>query len=279
MPGLLANGLRFLAAAILLVGIIGVTQGFAVLRVSRDELAFAALMGVMLLGVGIGTLSLAMRYVPSGVAALIVAVIPLWIVILRLFAHDRPSPLTLIGVVIGMSGLALLILPGGTDPGPDGGTTTDVVVWSIAILVSAFSWAFFSWKSTSFPLPRNAAVMTVYELLAAGAALVGLGAVLGQRIDVGTYSTASWIGWSYLIAASIAGFTAYTWLIARAPMSLVSTYAYVNPVVAVFLGWLILSERLTPDVLWAMVIITVGVALVVNGERVRRPKTQTLLQR
>ena len=268
MPGLLTNGFRFLLATAVLGSILVVTQGFSIFRISLPQFAYASLMGVMLLGVGIGTLSFAQQYVPSGIAALLVAVIPLWIVILRIAAKDRPSRLTLVGVVVGLIGLALMLLPGGTTP--ISGTDRDVVLGSLAILLSAFSWAYFSFRSPSFNLPRNAAVTAFYELFAAGMALLAAGAITGQRFTPAEYSTTSWLGFGYLVIASIVGFTAYSWLLARAPMSLVSTYAYVNPVVAVFLGWLILREAITTDVIIGLTVIVGGVVLVVNGERTKR---------
>lgn len=267
MPGLLANGGRFLIAGVLLAGIVAITQGPHVLLITWHQLAYTSLMGVMLLGVGIGTLSIAQQYVPSGIAALLVAVIPLWIVLLRFAARDRPSKLTLTGVVVGLIGLALMMLPGGTRP--VSGTDLDVVLGSLAILTSAFIWAFFSFRSTSFDLPKNAGVTTVYELFAAGLALLAVGAITGERWEPSTYSTSSWAGFAFLVLASIIGFTAYSWLLQRAPMSLTSTYAYVNPVVAVFLGWLILREAITLDVIIGLTVIVGSVALVVSGERRR----------
>ena len=115
MPPMVGNGFRFLAAALVLGSIVALTRGPASLRVSRAELRSVSIMGVALLGVGIGTLSLAERYVPSGVAALLIAVMPLYVVLLRLRSGDRPNGLTLIGVAVGLAGLALMLLPGGTD--------------------------------------------------------------------------------------------------------------------------------------------------------------------
>ena len=268
MPGLMANGGRFLVAGIVLALIVSMTQGVRSLRIPLQELANSALFGVMLLGVAIGTLALAQQYVPTGIAALLVAVIPLWVVVLRFAARDRPSTLTQVGVIVGFGGIALMMLPGGTVP--VSGDDTDVILASLAILTSAFIWAFFSYRSPRYRLPRNAAVMTVYELLAAGMALIGIGALRGERWEPSTYTASSWWGFAFLVVASIVGFTAYTWLLARAPMSLVSTYAYVNPVVAVLLGSLILSEVVTRDVVIGLTVIVGGVALVVTGER-RRP--------
>lgn len=265
MPPLIANGLRFGAAALLLATGVAVLKGVGTLRVTAAELRSTATMGVALLAVGIGTVALAERYVPSGIAALLVAVMPLWIIVFRMRAGERPSALTLGGVGVGMAGLALMLLPGGTRP--VAGTDGDVVVWSFAIMCSTFCWALFSWRSARYRLPSNPLVTTIYEMAFAALALVTAGLVRGERLDVGAFAPEAWWAWGYLVAASLAGYTAYTWLLGHAPMSLTSTYAYVNPVVAVILGALIIGEAITADVLLGLTVVVGGVALVVSGER------------
>jgi drug/metabolite transporter (DMT)-like permease len=134
-------------------------------------------------------------------------------------------------------------------------------------MFSSFCWAFFSFRSTSYVFPKNTLVTTTYEMLFAGAALLGAGALRGERLHLEQVSTNSWWAWAYLIVASIAGYTAYTWLLGHAPLSLTSTYAYVNPVVAVLLGFLIIGEAITADVIVGLTVVVGGVALVVTGER------------
>ena len=265
LPALLANGIRFLIATVVLgIGLI-LFKGPQVLAITRSQLRGVTIMGVTLLGVGIGTVSLAERYVPSGIAALLVSVMPLWIIIFRLRAGDRPSRLTLAGVAVGMAGLMAMLLPGGTTA--VAGTDTDVIIWSIAIMVSSFIWAFFSWRSTRYELPTNPLTTTFYEMLVASILLTVVGLVIGERIDLSQVSTASWIALGYLVLASLVAYTAYVWLLDNAPMSLVATYAYVNPVVAVFLGWLLAGEPITRDVVIGLTIVVGGVVLVVSGER------------
>lgn len=265
MPPMVGNGFRFLAAALVLGSILALSRGPGSLRVSRAELRSVSIMGVALLGVGIGTLSLAERYVPSGVAALLIAVMPLYVVLIRLRSGDRPNGLTIIGVAVGLAGLALMLLPGGTTP--VNGSDSDVVIWSVAIMFSTFCWAYFSWRSARYTFPRNSLVTTTYEMAVAGVALVLAGSLRGERIDLGQITTESWWAWAYLIAASIGGYSAFTWLLGHAPLSLTSTYAYVNPVVAVLLGFIILSEPITRDVLVGLTVVVGGVVLVVTGER------------
>jgi drug/metabolite transporter (DMT)-like permease len=265
MPPLLSGALRFLAAAALLGVALILFKGIGVLRVTVQELAFSGLMGVMLLGVGIGIVSLAEQRIPSGVAALLVSVNALWVVLLRVRAGQRPSRLTVAGVAVGIVGLAVMLLPGGT--AVVSGTDGDVVFWSAAVLVGAFSWAYFSFKSTGYALPRNALVMTFYELIFAALALFGVGAIIGERLDFSVVQHSSWIALCWLVVASLIGYSAYGWLLNKAPLSLTSTYAYVNPVVAVLLGSLILSEPLTRDVIVGLTVVLGGVILVINGER------------
>lgn len=265
LPALVGNGVRFLIAACILGLALVVLRGPRVLAISRRQFRGAATMGAALLGVGIGTVSMAERFVPSGIAALIVSVMPLWIILFRFRAGDRPSRLTLAGVALGMSGLIAMLLPGGTTPVD--GNDSDVVRWTLAIMVSSFIWAYFSWRSTGFELPENPLTTTFYEMAVAGVILTAVGLALGQRIDVTTASTSSWIALGYLVVASLIAYTAYVWLLGHARMSLVATYAYVNPVVAVFLGWLVVGEPITRDVLIGLTIVVGGVVLVISGER------------
>ena len=265
MPPMMSNGLRFVVATVILGLVLVVVRGPRVLAVTGEQLRSVAIMGVALLGVGIGTLSLAERVIPSGIAALLVAVMPLYVVVFRLRAGDRPARLTMIGVGVGFAGLALMLLPGGTTP--VSGSDSDVVWWSIAVMCSSFSWAYFSWRSARYTFPSNPLVTTTYEMGVAGAALIGVGALRGERLHFENATHGYWLAIAFLVTASIAGYTAYTWLLGHAPLSLTATYAYVNPVVAVILGALIIGEAITRDVLLGLTIVVGGVALVVTGER------------
>jgi len=265
MPVLMGNGSRFLVAGVILAGILAIVRGPSVLALNRRQLRSVIVMGVMILSVGIGMVSLAERYVPSGIAALLVSVMPLWMVLFRVRAGDHPSRLTLAGVAVGLGGLALMLLPGGTTP--VSGNDTDVVIWSIGIVLGSLSWAFFSWRSSSYELPSNPLTTTVYELITAGVFLTVAGAITGERWDFGAITRESWIGWGYLVIASLIAYASYVWLLGNSPISLTSTYAYVNPVVAVILGSLIISEPITHDVAIGLTIVVGGVVLVVTGER------------
>lgn len=268
MPPLVALGTRFLAASAVLALFVAVRRGRATLRVSRAELASSVLIGTLLLGVGMGVLAYAERYVPTGVAALIVAVVPLWIVLLRAATGDRPPWVTWVGVAVGLVGIALLVLPGSHD---DSGSAAsgERMLWSVLMLGSTFCWALGTFLQPRIPTPRDPLVLTTYEMLTGAVVLTGVGLLRGEHVsDLAHASAASWWGWLYLVTfGSLLAFTAFVWVAGHAPVSLVATYAYVNPVVAVLLGWLFRGESLTLGLLVGAAVVVVGVALVVSAER------------
>ena len=269
IPPFLAMGTRFLVAFVIMALITGLFRGWSALRVTRRQWASASFMGVALLGVGLGTVGLAQDYVPTGVMALIIASTPLTIVIWRVITGDRPARLTLIGVVVGLAGIGWMLLPGGTRP--VSGTDGDVVFWSLMILVSSTIWATTSFFSARLPKPADSFALTTYELLSGGIALTVVGLIIGERIDLSAISGRSWAGWIFLVTAgSVLAFSSFTWLINSAPISLASTYAYVNPAVAVVLGLLLYNEVLTSDVVIGLTVVLGGVILVVSGESLRK---------
>ncbi len=266
MPPLIATGSRYFVASLCLgIGVL-VFRGLAPFRITRRELYSTAIMGLGIISIWAAALALGQRYVPGGIAALIGASIPLWIVLLRLLNGDRPSRLTGAGVIIGIAGIALMLLPGGI-VSVSGAAPGAVLFWCLAILVGCISWAFFSCRAKSFAVPANSLVTATLQMLMAGAALVAVGILIGERIEFGSYLSVSVIGWIWLVIASIIGYSAFTFLIARAPISLVSTFPYVNPVVAVLLGWLVLAEPFSRSILIGLTVVLGGVVLVVKGER------------
>jgi drug/metabolite transporter (DMT)-like permease len=137
------------------------------------------------------------------------------------------------------------------------------------VSASAF-WAFGSWVQPRLTLPGNAFVITVYEMVAGGALMATAGLVRGERLSPSEYGADTWLAWGYLVVVgSVVAFSSYVWLLANAPIGLVATYAYVNPVVAVFLGWLILSEPVTSAVVVGGLVIVAAVAIVITVERPR----------
>jgi drug/metabolite transporter (DMT)-like permease len=264
-PPLLSAALRFLAATLLMLGYLAVRRPTA-LRATRAQLGTAAVSGILLLAGGNGLVTVAEQRVDSGLVALIIACVPLWIVILRLLLRDRPGPATALGVLIGLAGVAIIFLPGGSGQ-------TDVGFAALAVL-AALSWAIGSLLVTLLPVPADPLTLTTVEMAAGGLVLLVGAAAHGEfaRFAPGDASASAWFALSYLVVfGSLIAFTAYVWLLGNAPVSIVSTYAYVNPAVAVLLGALIAGERLTGSALAGGLVILAAVALVVTAEsRVRR---------
>jgi drug/metabolite transporter (DMT)-like permease len=263
LPPLLSAGMRFLCAGALLGLVLRVRIGRGSLRITRRQLAGSAVLGLLLPAVGNGLVSIGEQEVPSGIAALLIAVVPLWVVVLRSLSGDRPRLATWIGVMVGFAGLALLVLPTAE--------SGSIRVAGIALIVlAAVGWGTGSWLQPRLPLPRDPFVTAVYEMVVGGCILLLSGLLIGEigDIDPEGVSAASVWAWLYLvvIGAGVA-YTAYVWLLGHAPLSLIATYAYVNPVVAVFLGWLLLSEPITGAIVAGGAVIVAGVAIVVSAER------------
>lgn len=270
MPPMAAAGARFGLAALLLAVILRVSRGRGALRVTARQLAGAALVGVLLLTGGNGLVMLAESgppgvAVPSGVAALLIAMVPLLVVVYRLAVRDRPPPTTVVGVLVGLGGLVVLIAP-------TGGAAAAPLTGSLVVVAAATAWSAGSFIAGRISMPTDAFVTTVYQMAAGAAALVAFGVLRGELrgVDLTQFSARSWWALAYLlVAGSLIAFTAYVWLLQHAPISLVATYAYVNPVVAVALGALLAAEPVTPRILLGGLVIVVGVALVVTTERPR----------
>jgi len=227
------------------------------MRVTRRELASCALVGCLLPGAN-AVLFYAEQDVPTGLASLLIASVPLWVVLLRLLAHERMSGAVLTGVGVGFAGVAILLQPGG------GATTVGVGL----CLLSAMMWSVGTFSAARLPLPENAFAATSLQMLVGGLVMLP-----GGIATAGSFSpsTSSVLAWLYLVTiGSVVGYTAYTWLIANAPLGLVSTYAYVNPVVAILLGVLFRNETLTVRILIGAAIVVSSVAVVVRKEPASR---------
>ncbi len=262
MPSLLSGAVRFLVAGLLLLGLLVWRQGTGALRVTRRQLGSAAVVGVLLLVGGNGLVVLAEGSIPSGLAALLIAVVPLWVVVLRRLFGDRPGAGALVGVALGMVGLVVL-----SAPSISGGASIGGV---LMLMGASLSWSVGSFGSSRWPLPANPLAASAYEMLAGGLGCLLVALARGEEhgLDLATVSTRSWTALAYLVVfGSLVAFTAYSWLLSAAPLSLVATYAYVNPVVAVLLGWLVLGERLTLSELLGGAIVVAAVCVVVSTSR------------
>ena len=271
VPPLLGTGLRIFAAGSVFAAWVTAVRGRSALRVPRRAFAAAAAVGALLLLGGNGMVAVAEQEAPSGLAALIIGAVPLWVVVLRLVWRERVPLVTLFGVGLGFAGVALLVAPGDR---PE-----DAPLWSLLLLVaSSASWATGSFLSSRVPLPEDVVVATALEMLLGGALLILAGLAAGEaaQLQLGDLSGRSVAAFVYLlIAGSLVAFTAYVWLLQNVPVSTVATYAFVNPVVAVLLGWVLLDEELTMSVILGAVVIVLSVAFVVRKETTEPPARAT----
>jgi drug/metabolite transporter (DMT)-like permease len=266
LPPFLSMGARFLLAGTVLLGAVLALRGRTAFRVTRTQCATAALCGLFLLVGGNGLVAVAEQDVDSGLAALLIAGTPLWVVLLRALLRDRPSVGTMAGLLLGMTGVAVLLLPG-----IQGAAALGPL---LLVCLSSVLWSCGTVLATRRPMPADPFVTTVLQMAAGGTGLLVIGSLGGEwgRLDlVGTHPS-SWVAFAYLVlVGSVVGYSAYVWLLARAPLSLATTYAYVNPAVAVALGALFRSEPLTANVLVGGAIIIAAVAWVITSEaRARR---------
>jgi drug/metabolite transporter (DMT)-like permease len=273
LPPLLAASARFLIAG-------AVMYAFTIRRGDREgdrpgrrQWGAATIVGGALLLGGNGLVVLSERTVPTGIVALVIALVPLWMALIdRLLLGHRPRPMVAIGLLTGFAGAAMLV-----------GTSLSGAIPLSGMLLAvcaSCSWASGSLYSRSAPLPKRPFVGIGMEMIAGGALLGVAGVALGElgQIHPGRFSLASVLSLGYLIViGSFAGFATYLWLLRNARTSLVSTYAYVNPVVAVFLGWAFLHETISVRTLVSGCVVLVSVALIIAA-RAERPTPEAALR-
>jgi drug/metabolite transporter (DMT)-like permease len=259
MPPLLMAGARFTVSGAMLYAWARV-RGAP--RPTAVEWRVAALTGILMLCLGNGSVGWAEQRIPSALAALIVAVVPLWMVLFDWLmpGGERPTLAVVAGVIVGLAGLVVLV-------GPErvgAGGPVDVV-GALVLVGASMAWAFGSVYNKRGARPESAAMSTGLQMLGGSVALVVSGLALGEghQASIAHISAASWVGWLYLVTfGSLIGFTAYIYLLKEVSPAKASTYAYVNPIVALLLGWAIAGESITARTLVAAAIILGGVALI-----------------
>jgi drug/metabolite transporter (DMT)-like permease len=270
LPPILSGGIRFLVAGSLLLAFIAAqawwrrrrTPSSGLARPRLVEWRTAAVVGTFLLLGGNGLVSVAEQRIPSSIAAVIIATVPIWMSLGEaILVRRMPSLLTIGGLVVGLVGVVILLLPsGGVD---------EIDPVGVAIVVcSAICWTTGSLYARRAPLPSNQLLGSGMEQLVGGSVMLAVAVLLGEfaSLEPGSVSTASLLSLGYLIVfGSLIAFTAYVWLLEHAPITTVATYAYVNPVVAVFLGLLFRAEPLTPRILLAAALIIGAVVAMVSG--------------
>jgi drug/metabolite transporter (DMT)-like permease len=262
LPPLLMAGARFLLAGLVMSAVGRASAEYEKPTAAQWRTSFVV--GALLLVGGNGGVVLAERYIPSSLAALLVAVEPFWIVLLGWLwlRQPRPSGKVLLGLLLGFGGVYLLV---GEQLGAGSGPMQ--LLSAGAVIGAAFCWAAGSLYGLRAPSPRSAVLGAGMQMLAGGALLLVLGLLTGEGhgLHLGQVSRASWLGFGYLVVfGSLVAFTAYSWLMKNAPAARVATYAYVNPVVAVLLGWAMLGEKLTGQMLVGAVVIVGSVVLITS---------------
>lgn len=225
----------------------------------------AAIIGVFLLVCGNGGVVWAAQFIPSNFSALLVATVPLWMILIDALRvrGDRPSAMALTGILLGFGGALLLL-------GWTAGNATPANLYgAIAVLAASFFWAIGSIYGKTATLPASPLVTTGIEMLAGGIVQIGVAYAFGEfsRFDADTISLRSELAWSYLTVIGPIAFVAYAWLLRSAPIPLVATYSYVNPLVAMFLGYFLGKEIITPRIMLAAVLIVGSVVLVSRPKR------------
>jgi drug/metabolite transporter (DMT)-like permease len=267
VPPLLGMGVRFVTAGVLAASALRLRRGAGALRVTPVQLRASAIVGVLLLFGGNGFVAVAEQVLPSGLAALLVSTTPLWLVVLGLLVGERARRASVVGALIGFAGTAVLVDPTSV-PGRHGGPGA---WWGAPlILLATACWASGSLYSRRQASPADPFVASAYQMLIGGAVLVvaGLGTGEAARLDLASVPAAAWWALAYLVVVgSLVAYTAYFWLLGNAPLQLVSTYAYVNPVVAVALGWALLGEAVSLPVLAGGGLAVAGVMVVISSER------------
>lgn len=264
IPPLLMAGTRFLIAGPLMM-LFCAMRGKKIAVNWAQALRLAGL-GILMLSGANTILSWAEQWVPTGLASLLVAITPLWFLVLETWVFSgehKASPRALAGLALGIGGMFVLLWPQLRHTGDMG---RKELIGSIGLLFGSLSWALGSVLSKRWKIELDAFSAASWEMFFAGAANVTFALILGEHHQA-QWTTRGMSAIAYLIVfGSWVGFTAYVYLLNHVPTPKVATYAYVNPVVAVFLGWLVLNEKITPYILAGTVIVVCAVALVTGAE-------------
>jgi drug/metabolite transporter (DMT)-like permease len=260
VPPLLSAGARFLVAGGVMLAVLSFRRR---IKPTRAQLLSALVVGALLPGAN-AVVSVAEQEVPSNLAALLIASVPLWVLVMRRVSGEPVTGAGIGAVLVGFVGVAILLQPGEQTAGAS-------LPALAACVFAAVMWASGSFASPRLRLPGDPLVSVGWQMLLGGTVITVAGLAVGE-VDVDAFSTRSLVALTYLIVfGSWLAYTAYAWLLQNAPISRVATYAYVNPMVAIVLGYLILDEVIAPVTLAGAAIIVVSVALVTRIESARRP--------
>jgi drug/metabolite transporter (DMT)-like permease len=253
------SGFRFMTAGILIILFVIITKGPRALKINKKQVINAMFIGFILIGLASPLLGVSAQHISSGLIALLVAMTPIFIAILRFIFGDIPSLKTIIGIVVGFGGVIIvLVIP-----------TVENNLFIIICLISNVIWAIGSFWSQRIELPESPLTTAAIQTFFGGMCAVLIGIFRGE--DTSTFFNASesetWIAFLYISVMGAIAYSAYAFLLVNTPISLVATHAFVNPIIALFLGNLLRNEKISTSIIVSGIVVVCGIALVVMGEK------------
>jgi len=253
------TGFRFMTAGILLSLFVIITKGPRALKISKKQIINAIFIGFILIGLASPLLGVSAQHISSGLIALLVAMTPIFIAILRFVFGDIPSLKTIFGIVVGFGGVIIvLVIP-----------TVENILFIIICLISNVIMAIGSFWSQRIELPESPLTTAAIQTFFGGMCAILIGIFRGE--DTSTFFNASesqtWIAFFYISVMGAISYSAYAFLLVNTPISLVATHAFVNPIVALFLGNLLRNEKISTSIIVSGTVVVCGIALVVLGEK------------
>ena len=253
------SGFRFMTAGMLIVLFVIITKGPRALKINKKQVINAMFIGFILIGLASPLLGVSAQHISSGLIALLVAMTPIFIAILRFIFGDIPSLKTIIGIVVGFGGVIIvLVIP-----------TVENNLFIIICLISNVIWAIGSFWSQRIELPESPLTTAAIQTFFGGMCAILIGILRGE--DTSTFFNASesetWIAFLYISVMGAIAYSAYAFLLVNTPISLVATHAFVNPIIALFLGNLLRNEKISTSIIVSGIVVVCGIALVVMGEK------------
>jgi len=267
IPPHTGSGFRFVTAGLLISIVLLVTKGPSALFVNFKQIRNAMFIGFILIGLATPLIAVASQYIPSGLIALLAAMTPVFVVILRFLFGDKPNLKTILGILLGITGVALLVRP-----------SAGQNWYTLIPIISTVLWAVGSFWAQKIDLPKSPLTTAAWETMFGGLCAIGIGVLRDEKTSqfFEPHETQTWIAFIYISLMGAIAYSAYAYLLDNTPISLVATYAFVNPVVAVLLGSLLRNEIITLTILVGGLIVVLGIELVVLGEKRKeliRPET------
>ena len=253
------SGFRFMTAGMLIILFVIITKGPRALKINKKQVINAMFIGFILIGLASPLLGVSAQHISSGLIALLVAMTPIFIAILRFIFGDIPSLKTILGIVVGFGGVIIvLVIP-----------TVENNLFIIICLISNVIWAIGSFWSQRIELPESPLTTAAIQTFFGGMCAILIGIFRGE--DTSTFFNASesetWIAFLYISVMGAIAYSAYAFLLVNTPISLVATHAFVNPIVALFLGNLLRNEKISASIIVSGTVVVCGIALVVLGEK------------